>query len=254
MTAIAWERAAEPALLFHVLARLPLGRDAASSFDPTLPPRAWVDGLMAAYAAAPGRLGAHAIGLWHRQQPELAALRESPPPGLRDRAGRELLQRLLDAMDHEREGFLLGWNARADQAEHRRTEVAARITEPLDMLRHALWEQHGAPPPLTVLDCPALQLAGRGASDRHGRVVAVSLGAPVEHVLCQILHEEVHPVTDPIIRGTTPAATQDTRAGTPGHALHGALEHAAIEVGEALIEARAPEWSEAYARWRGRFG
>jgi hypothetical protein len=50
-----------------------------------------------------------------------------------------------------------------------------------------------------------------------------------------------------------PSISQDTRAGTAGHALHAALEHAAIEVGEALITARTPAWAVAYAHWRSRF-
>lgn len=251
MSEIRWERAAEPALVFHVLAHLPLGRDAASLYDETLPVRGWVSGLHEAYAAAPGRLGVHALGL--RQRARLEVLREAPPIGLRDPAGRRLLERLLAAMESERSAFMHGWEASATEAEARQAEVAAQLTEPLAVLRSALWEQQGGLPPLTVLDCPALHLAGRGASDEHGHVVAVNLAAPIDHLLCQILHEQVHPVTDPVIRDTMSSTAQDTRVGTPGHALHAALEHAAVEVGEALILARAPEWSEAYARWRGRF-
>lgn len=251
MSAIRWAREPEPALVFHVLAHLDLGRDAASIFDETLPERPWVPGLREAHAAAPGRLQAQALGLRHRAG--LEALRDAPPPGLRDAAGRRLLGRLLDAMASEREAFSEAWIAGEAEAEARRAEVIAEVAEPLDVLRRALWEQQGEPPSLTVLDCPALGLAGRGASDPRGRVVAVSLAAPMEHLLCQILHEEIHPVTDPVVRETMPAAPQDTRSGTPGHALHAALEHAAIEVGEALISARAPEWSGAYARWRSRF-
>lgn len=249
---IEWVRAAEPALLFHVLAHLELGRDAASLHDETLPEREWAPALQAAYAAAPGRLQLHALGLWHRAG--LEGLREAPPPGLRDRAGRVLLTCLLDAMASERAGFMRGWEASAVQAEARRVEVAARLTGPLTALRGVLWEALGEPPPLTLLDCPALDLAGRATSDAHGHVIAVSLAAPVDHLLCQILHEEVHPVTDPVVREALPGAVQDTRTGTPGHALHEAIEHAAIEVGEAVILERAPEWAEAYARWRRRFG
>jgi hypothetical protein len=252
MSEIRWERAAEPALVFHVLAHLPLGRDAASLYDETLPVRSWASGLCDAYAAAPGRLQVHALGLWHRAG--LEALREAPPAGLRDPAGRCLLTSLLDAMASERRAFMRGWEASAAEAEARRAEVAARITEPLTVLREALWEPHGDPPPLTLLDCPALHLAGRATSDANGHVIAVNLAAPIDHLLCQILHEEVHPVTDPVVRDTLPPAVQDTRAGTPGHALHAAIEHAALAVGEAVILARAPEWTDAYARWRGRFG
>lgn len=251
MSGIRWAREVEPALVFHVLAHLDLGRDAASVYDETLPEREWVKGLREAYAAAAGRLQVHAVGL--RAREGIEGLREVPPSGLRDAAGRRLLERLLDAMADEREAFVEAWIASEVEAEARRAEVAAQVTEPLDILRRALWEQRGEPPPLTVLDCPALGLAGRGANDQHGRIVAVNLAAPIDHLLCQILHEEIHPVTDPVIRETMPSTTQDTRAGAPGHALHAALEHAAIEVGEALIQARAPEWTAAYARWRGRF-
>jgi hypothetical protein len=252
MSGIRWAREVEPALVFHVLAHLDLGRDAASVYDETLPEREWVAGLAEAYAAAPGRLAVHAMGLWHRGGIE--GLREAPPPGLRDAAGRRLLERLLDAMASVRDEFMRGWEASGSEADARRAEVAAQIGEPLDVLRRALWEQHGEPPSLTVLDCPALGLAGRGANDPHGHIVAVSLAAPTDHLLCQILHEEIHPVTDPVIRETMPSTPQDTRTGTPGHALHAALEHAAIEVGEALILARAPQWLAAYALWRSRWG
>lgn len=252
MSGISWAREIEPALVFHVLAHLELGRDAASIYDETLPERAWVAGLREAYEAAPGRLHVQGLGLRHREG--LERLRDAPPPGLRDAAGRRLLERLLDASASEREAFVSAWAATEREAEARRDEVAARIGEPLDVLRRALWEEHGEPPPLTVLDCPALGLAGRGASDSHGRIVAVSLAAPIDHLLCQILHEEIHPITDPVIRESMPSFSQDTRAGTPGHALHAAIEHAAIEVGEALILARAPAWAEAYARWRERLG
>jgi hypothetical protein len=251
MSAVAWAREVEPALVFHVLAHLDLGGDAASIFDETLPEREWVAGLREAYGEAPGRLQVHALALRHREG--MDALRSTPPPGLRDDAGRRLLERLLDAMASEREAFMGTWTAIEPEAEACRTEIAARLTEPLDRLRRALWQQHGDPPPLAVLDCTALGLAGRGAGDDGGRVVGVSLAAPIDHLLCQILHEEIHPVTDPVVREAMRSTPQDTRYGMPGHALHVALEHAAIEVGEALILARAPEWAASYARWRERF-
>lgn len=175
-------------------------------------------------------------------------------PGLRDGSGAVLLERFLGAVAAERESFTASWRATEVEAEARRIAVERELREPLQRLRAALWEQQGPPPPLTVLDCPALGLAGRGGSDERGHLVAVSLAAPLEHLLCQILHEEVHVVTDPVVRAEGGSAAQDTRAGTPGHALHAALEHAAIEVGRAVIEARAPEWTQAYARWQSRFG
>jgi hypothetical protein len=238
---IAFERRFSAALLYHVLAHLELGRDAASLFDPSLPRRPWVDDLRRAYAAARGRLVAHAIALVHDDP--TAMLRDDPPPALRDAAGRELAARLADAL----------------QAEGPRYEPAfadppTQLLEPLATLRAGLYERTGGPPPLTILDCPALRLAGRAATHGGTRVIAVSLAQDPGHVLCQTIHEETHAVTDPVVResfGT--AVSQDTRADAPGFALHRELERAAIEVGDALVAARTPDWSSAYARWRSRF-
>ena len=84
----------------------------------------------------------------------------------------------------------------------------------------------------------------------------MSLAEPAEHVLCQVLHEETHVVTDPIVCAQWPAdgPARDTAVGSAGYERHRALETAAVEVGEAVIAARAPRWLDAYRRWRGRYG
>lgn len=248
---VVMRRRPEAALAYHVLAHLPLSRDAASLHDDTLPSRPWVEGLHRAYVDAPGRLMIQAVGLWWPEG--LDRLGEAVPRGLRDDAGRRLVERFLEAVAIERPGFMEVWAASEAEAETRRAEVEGEVAATLAELRSALWEQQAPPPPLVVLDCPALGLAGRGTGNDHERTVAVSLAAPVEHVLCQVLHEEVHAITDPVVRAQAGAAAQDTRAGQPGHAVHQMLEHAAIEVGRAVIEARAPRWAQAYARWQARF-
>jgi hypothetical protein len=238
---ITLERRRSAALLYHVLAHLDLGRDAASLHDPSLPRRAWVDDLRRAYGAAPGRLVVHAIALVHADAS--AVLRDDPPPGLRDAEGRELAHHLADALDAE-----------APHYEPTFADPPTQLLEPLATLRAALYERIGEPPPLTILDCPALRLAGRAATHDGTRVIAVSLAQDPGHVLCQTIHEEIHAVTDPVVReGFATAVRQDTRADAPGFALHCELERAAIEVGDALVAARTPQWSAAYARWRARF-
>jgi hypothetical protein len=235
---IAIEQRRSAALLYHVLAHLDLGRDAASLFDRSLPRRAWVDDLRVAYDAAPGRLVVHAIALVHDDP--IAMLRGDSIAALRDAAGRVLASRLADAMEA------------TDYAPAFADPPPLHLLEPLATLRAALYERTGDPPPLTILDCPALRLAGRAATRDGTRIVAVSLARDPGHVLCQTIHEEIHAITDPVVRsGRT--AQQDTRAHAPGFALHRELEHAAIEVGDALIAARTPEWSAAYAAWRARF-
>ena len=86
------------------------------------------------------------------------------------------------------------------------------------------------------------------------RVVAVSLDEPDPHVLCQVLHEETHPVTDPAVYAANAGAARDTRLDEAGHALHLAAERAVVERDQALIEDEAAELLPAYAAWRERYG
>jgi hypothetical protein len=241
------------ALAYHVLAHLDLGRDAASLFDPRLPERPWREPLHRAYLDAPGRLTVHALPLTDPEGLD-DVLRRTPPASLADGPGRTLAKWFADAMQaqHSRFEATLEMTAELDRA--RRREVRDRIASDLHSLRAALWERQGPAPPLRIYDCPSLGPAGRAASTREGRAVAVSLAEPIGHVLCQIIHEEIHAVTDPVVRASAGPQPRDTRVGAPGHEVHEALEHAAIEVGEALIAARAPRWSQAYRRWRARFG
>ncbi len=240
---IAFERWDEAARLYAVLARLDLGADAASLFDAGLATGPWVAPLLTAYRAAPGRLVLQGVALLHPGELR-SRLRDNPPAGLTDALGRRLCSAAADGLD-----------ATAHEPPHY-ASVPREIIEPLQALRTALWERVGPPPALTVVDCPALGRAGRAITAPQGRVVAVSVAEPSEHVLCQVLHEETHAVTDPLVRQSWGAAgaSRDTAAGTPGYARHQALETAAIEVGDALIAARAPRWSSAYRRWRTRFG
>lgn len=240
VTFVRWDA---PARLYAALARLDLGPDAASLFDPSLPAVPWAAGLLEAYRGAPGRLEVHAIGLVTPGDLQ-TRLRERPTAGLCDAAGRRLCLALADAM------------AELASSPIEYAAVPNEILAPLTELRDALWERKGGAPPLTIADCPALRHAGRATSTPGGRVVAVSLAEPAEHVLCQVLHEETHVVTDPVVAGQWSAQgpARDTAVGSAGYERHQALETAAVEVGEAVIAARAPGWLGAYHRWRARYG
>lgn len=234
----------EPALLFFVLAHLDLGRDAANIYDPKLPARDWAEPLRAAYQRATNRLTVHGFALHHPHELSSTVGRLSGEAQGTD-SDRSMWRALEHALDAERTSF-----------EPHFAPERPEILEPLDALRTALWERIGTPPPLTIVDCPALRHAGRAVATESGRRVAVSLAESPEHLLCQVLHEEVHAVTDPaVVAQWTPGETpRDTAVGSAGFARHQELELAAVEVGDALIRTRAPEWNDAYREWRTRMG
>jgi len=244
------------ALHFHVLSHLDLGQDAASLFNASLEPRDWVDGLLSAYRNAPGRLALQFLGI---QTSSLDGLREqlrygSVATGLADETGRTLRAAFLAALDLERHDFSMAWNRDAAERQQRLVHTARSLGERLDRLRSALWEGQAEPPPLTVLDCPALGLNGRAATCRGRRVVAANLAGDLEHALLQIFHEEIHPVTDPGVLEQQPDAPRDTHVDGDGYAAHLALEQAAVTRGREVVHAVAPDLSDGYEVWAGRFG
>ncbi|HEY3445235.1 MAG TPA: hypothetical protein VGK67_02680 [Myxococcales bacterium] len=113
-------------------------------------------------------------------------------------------------------------------------------------------------PPIDVHDCPSL--ATRAGT--HGRSMlwsgrlhlALGLGGPLEQVLCQLIHEATHAVTDPPIRAAHAQVRQDTRVGSAAFSLHRELERAAVEEGARLVAGRAPRLRKGYDLWRRRHG
>jgi protein-L-isoaspartate O-methyltransferase len=250
------ERPPGPARAFVVFARLDLGADAASCFDPRLPPAPWAPALVAAWGAAPGRLALVAEVLRHRDVSALqAALRERPPAALQDTSGRALCVGFADAlaaldMDPS--------DTSADVSAPPPGSGAAdpeRLVAAVAQLRALLWDaQPSAPPPLAILDCPALGGRARAATAGGLRRVATSLAEPFDHVVMQVLHEEVHALTDALVLARRPAGDRDTRLGTPGFALHAELETVAIDATEALLASKAPAWTPAFEAWNARVG
>ncbi len=248
-SAIRFERWPTAALAYHVLAHLDLGRDAANLFDDTLPPRPWVAGLHAAYLAASGRLAVHAAPLAYGDS-LVQRLRAGAPASLRDGPGRALAHAFAAAIECEAPQFLPAWD-REDACSL--VEVANAIGEPLARLRGALWERSGEPLPLLVVHCPALGRHARATRRDDASIVAADFTQSIEWLACQVLHEEIHAITDTAVLAGRDASARDTRVGTPGFRLHAELERTAIEVGDALVRARAPEWIGAYAHWRAAF-
>lgn len=243
-------RRAAPALAYHVLAHLNLGRDAANLHDPDLPEHDWVSPLFSAYQAAPGRLTLHVHALGYDDiDAWLHDLQHRPPSSLQDAAGQTLIAVMVSAVQAERGPFSAQWQPDSQRLQN----VETSLGPPLQRLRERLWVAQGTPPPLTVIDCPALGPCGRATTAGDARLVAVSLSQPRDHVLCQVLHEEMHPLTDPIVRAEwTGHPTRDTRAGTGGAALHQQLEAVAVAATEAFLQAKAPELIPDFQRWKHR--
>ena len=257
-TSATFEERLHAALHAHVLSHLDLGRDAANLYDPSLPERPWAAPLLEAYRGAAGRLSIQFLALHTKDLAELMDVaRDRPPASLQDRAGRILLERLGDAIEAERPSFEKQWHDSAKAAALRRDGIAANLREPLQLLRAHLWARNaGTPPPLRVLDCPAMRSRARGMSLGREpsalRVVAVCFEGAWQQVLCRIFHEEVHPLSDPAawaqFAGTGEA--RDTRAGTAGHRVHVAIERAAVELGAQVVAEHAPRLMGAYCAWR----
>lgn len=238
-------------LAYHVLSHLDLGRDAASLHAPGRPRRPWAAPLRAAYGAAPGRTALQFVGLYGWTVDELVArLGEGRLATLEDPAGRRLCELFAGALEFER-GAVEREFALDSAAHAARARRFAPLLAPLVRCRAALWRRLGrTPPPLVVLDCPALGRHGRGMTYRPTRRgVAVSLGEPPEHVFCQILHEETHPVSD---RHGRDGPARDTRVGARGFASHRRAEQRAVALGAEVVAAAAPELSEAFATWIAR--
>jgi radical SAM superfamily enzyme YgiQ (UPF0313 family)/protein-L-isoaspartate O-methyltransferase len=244
--AVVVERREAPALLYHVLSWLDLGADAANLHQPDRPPRSWVAPLRQAWERAPRRLHLQVIGLRFRDPAALIrSLRDGAPRPLRGEADLALARALADALEAEVDDFHAAWSAAP------RSSNEARLVTALERLREALYAgQDAEPPPLRVLDCPALGHAGRATEHDGERLVAVSLAQPLEHAVMQVFHEEVHPVTDPLVLAEwDDGSPRDTRHGSPGHALHQHLEQVALGATRAVIEARAPRWLPAFEGW-----
>ncbi|MFN3201641.1 MAG: hypothetical protein ACE366_24775 [Bradymonadia bacterium] len=243
------------ALLFHVLSHLDLGADAANLYD--LRTRdvdaPWRAHLLDAWhrTPPPDRLMIHALAHWTQSvEALLTGLEAHRWSFTRTDAGGRLADLLLAALLIELPEVERLHDADVSTPRHQRflTEGAPAV----EACRRALWG--GTPPALMIMDCDALGLHGRGgALDPLGirRGVAISLEAPLEHAVCQIVHEEIHPITDPQVPVTT---HRSTAKGDPGFAHHKALEAAAVSAGFELFDIHAPAFSEAYRRWCSRFG
>jgi len=238
-----WEA---PAVAMAVLARLDLGSDAANIYDPSLPEAPWVAPLLEAYREAPGRLAIQGIALRHGSvESLLRELRFDPPEALADRAGRRLVARFAGAVRAVSAGLSADWSAA-------RPVVPARVGLGLSKLRRAMWHGREAPS-LVVLDAPALGPSGRAVQVGAERRVAVDFAQEPMHLLCQVLHEEMHGVTDPLVLAEWSGGPRDTAVGSDGYALHQALESVAVEATEVFLAARAPELIEAFEGWRSGF-
>jgi hypothetical protein len=246
-------------LHFHVLSALDLPRDAASIYSGRRAP--WAKALLEAYRAAPGQLLVQGLPLLVDDLPALLALlREARPRDLQDPAGQALATRLGEALEAEAPGCRAAWEQDAEPAEQRVRWIEAWRAE-LEGAYAALWSP-SPPPPLDVYDCPSLAnregTHGRSLLWRGRLRVALSLaGEPAargEQVVCQLVHEATHAVTDPPIREAHAGRRHDTRADGEAFALHRELERAAVERGQQVVEEHLPRLREGYRRWRKRHG
>ena len=240
------------ALHYFVLSHLNLERDAASLYKPRDIRPDWVTPLLNAYRAAPGRLGVHFAPLRVSDIIALFGWLERPPPQMHTPADRALCDALYGALEGEAAAFEERWNATCADAA-RIAEVTRALIE-LKAVMTALWARRDREPPaLIVLDAPDLGGRARGWLSAGRQCVATSLTEPLEHVLCQVLHEAIHPVSDLEV-GLAGRPTRDTHAEGLGYETHRALELAAVKLGAELVEGHAPSLTSAYQAWSRHVG
>ncbi|MGK0349012.1 MAG: protein-L-isoaspartate O-methyltransferase [Myxococcota bacterium] len=248
---IRFSRRPAPALCYRLLPHLDLGQDAASMHDPSLIKKDWEEPLRLAYQAAPGRLTLQAHALAHAGVDGwLQALTERTPQSLQDNAGRHLIDCVTRAAAAERDDFDDWWTQTRGELSQRTVGVGGQLAQPLARLRDRLWEAQNKPvPPLVVVDAPALGAAGRATTVGDERVVAVSFAQPLAHVLMQVLHEEIHPITDPLVLAELGDVQRDTHVNGDGFGVHQELEQTAVMATEAFLTQRARERMPDFRRW-----
>lgn len=208
---------------YHVLAHLDLGPDAASIHDPALQ-APWAPELTAAMLTSPHRITLQGIILRCKTDEELyAALKARPEPvyALFAEACRQVDPPSPEPVCHD------------------------GLASELQRLAGLLWQHR--PPPLRLIDAPALGRHGRAGWRGKERLVAVSAAMPREHIVQQVVHEWMHAITDPLVQADHGA--RDTRMGSDGFAIHQQLEQVALMATEALLTEKAPEHLPGFHRW-----
>ncbi len=239
-------------LHYQILSRLDLGRDGANLFHKgqSRSPR-WSKKLLRAYREAPGALILQILPLlFPDMESQLEGLRTGTLPGFSENADMRLRRLFADVLE---------------------SQMADEVVSPeklniswlpmLESCRETLWRDLSTldkePPPLRILDVPALKRGawtfGRATYNDHRHIVAVSLDVPWEHALIQVLHEEIHPVTDPAIRRRF-SGPRSTAEDSQGFELHRRLEQKAVSVGEKVLRRCASELLTPYKRWRRYYG
>ena len=243
--ALRFARWPAPALLFEVLAACDLGHDVAAVPAGTRSQEDWAVAVAQAWPRSAGRLAVHALGLMHEDVDALLAALHTPPAELDDDAGKALCAAVARGLQARRTSFEAAFTPTGPPDDGR-----AALGEELQRLRAALWAPQGRrPPPLVVLDVPALGRAARATAHAGVRRVATSLAEPPAHVLMQVLHEEMHPITDPVVLASLPGAVRDTRPGEPGFEVHQKLEETVLAATAAFLQARAPEHMASFEDW-----
>ncbi len=228
---------------YDVLARVDLGADAASIYSGVDAP--WSARIAAMY---PSGDRADRVQVLPLLTPNLASLL----------AALRSLGPFEDALaavlaDHAPD-FEARWNAERAGYETQLDRAAVALEAPLAAARTALWRRADrTPPPALVLDARALGAHGRGTAIDGRQIVATSFARADEDLFCTILHEETHAVSDAAVRREHPGVVRATARGNAGHALHRALEDAALRLADEVVREAVPELAGYHARWIARY-
>lgn len=225
---------------YHVLRGIDLGADASSLFD----------GVERPWSAELSRLYPRGTNLATRLQvlPLVAPDLETVTRRLRAMEDAFCLA-LADVLDREAPALRDDWNRQLPDLQTRTDAVAETMTEELEVARTVLWSYANRTPAKALILHASIDGHGRAATTTGHQVIAVSFADPDAQLFCQILHEDTHAISDPMVMATWNGGPRSTKRGAPGFTLHEVLEARALALTHDVLARTVPQRLADYERW-----
>ena len=228
---------------FKVLSMLRLTDDAANinSVDADSP--SWLPLLERAYHKADGRLALQGLPLQFPELIDLIAALDKPPNALRNPEGMRLCSMFKTAV----------LSVDVKKIESSKPSLDLIFNDIMPLRAHLYQQINHNMPRLVVYDVPELGNSARAISLNGERRIALSTEQSTAHIRMQLLHEEIHPITDPMVLNGNKLDARSTRVCDEGYEIHLTLENTVLNVTEALLSQLRPDLLDDFYGWRQPF-